>query len=356
MSSVSGNEFVELLSMLKEKMLNNCSRKIREKHPNRCLRLYNDMKKFFYRLKKMDDPIYIRLYRDNLDPIIRFVLLKNEKNTFRTYFRILYHYAKFLILNKKNIFDVDADLLNRYFTVGLGSEYKESNTLALVSKVIRLFYNHYNKNETVNILRRFKFKEKLKFRVDLTDEEYERIYESIDDLRVKLALELIAGSGLRPSEALGIAWGDVDTSKDPWIVHIRYIPNSRYGAKGEGGEGDVPITRRASKLISILRRIYIEKYAVDPMKSDKYSRIINISYQTLDKKFKRAVKKAGIQKRYPLTLHKLRHYFGHRWMRINKDVVKLKNILRHSNINYTLIYTNPTDEEILESFKEVDRE
>ena len=190
----------------------------------------------------------------------------------------------------------------------------------------------------------------------MTDEEYERIYENIDDLRVKLALELIAGSGLRPAEALGIAWGDVDTSSDPWTVHIRYIPNSPYGAKGESGEGHIPITKRASKLIQILRRIYIEKYAIDPMKSDKYSRIINISYRTLDRKFKKAVEKAGVRKRYPLTLHKLRHYFSHRWMGINKDAVKLKNILRHSDMRYTLIYANPTEEEILQSFKKVDRE
>lgn len=353
---MSKGGFVELLSMLKQRMLSNCSKKIRDKHPDRCLRLYNDMKRFFFELKKLDDPIYIKLYKENLDPVIRFVLLKNEKNTFRTYFRILYHYAKFLILNKRNIFQVDPDLLNKYFTVGLKSEYKESNTLALTSKVIRLFYNHYSKNEIVDMLKRFKFKEKLKFKVDLTDEEYEKIYNSIDDLRVKLALELISGSGLRPAEALGIAWGDVDVKSDPWRVHIRYIPNSPYGAKGESGEGCVPITKRASKLIEILRRIYIEKYAIDPMASNKYGRIINISYQTLDRKFKVAIKKAGIKKRYPLTLHKLRHYFSHRWMRINRDVVKLKGILRHSSIDYTLIYANPTEEEILESFREVDRE
>ena len=167
--------------MFKDKMLKYCSGKIRDKYPDKCLRLYNDMKRFFFELKKMDDPIYLRLYKENLDPIIRFALLKNGKNTFRTYFRILYHYARFLILNKRNIFEVDPDLLNKYFSVALKAEYKESNTLVLASKVIKLFYNHYGKKEIVDIVKRFRFKEKLKFKVDLSDEEYEKIYSAIDD-------------------------------------------------------------------------------------------------------------------------------------------------------------------------------
>ena len=35
--------------------------------------------------------------------------------------------------------------------------------------------------------------------------EYKRIFKAADDLRVKLALELIAGGGLKHAEALGIA-------------------------------------------------------------------------------------------------------------------------------------------------------
>ena len=84
----SRSGFIELLSMLKERMLSNCSKKIRDKHPDRCLKLYNDMKRFFFELK-IDDPIYIKLYKENLDPVIRFVLLKNKKNTFRTYFNYI---------------------------------------------------------------------------------------------------------------------------------------------------------------------------------------------------------------------------------------------------------------------------
>jgi len=62
------------------------------------------------------------------------------------------------------------------------------------------------------------------------------------------------------------------------MVHIRYIPNSPYGSKGLSGEGNVPITDRAKKLIMYLRRIYIEKYTADPIVVDKGGRIINISY------------------------------------------------------------------------------
>jgi len=353
---VSTSGFVELLKQLKERLLEYCNHRLKRDNPSRCLILYNDMKNFFYELKNLDDPEYLKLYKENLDPILRFILLKHGRNTFKTYFKILYPYAKYLIRNKIHIFRVNHEVLNRYFIDELKAQYKSENTLHLVNTVLRIFYHQYGRREIVDMLRRIRFKRSLKFKVDLTDEEYEKIFKAADDLRVKLALELIAGSGLRPAEALGITWADVDISNKPWRVHVRYVKNSPYGAKGESGERTVPITTRAAKLINILRGIYARKYVYDPIQNKEYSRIINISYRTLVRKFNKAVEKAGVRKRYPLTLHKLRHYFGHRWMKINKDVVKLKAILGHSKFDYTLVYTNPTEEEIVDSFRNIDRE
>lgn len=307
-------------------------------------------------IRKLDDPMYVRLYVENLIPVMRFVLMKRERNTFKTYFKILWRYVKFLVKEKRGIFDADMAVLNKYFIDELNAEYKEENTLHLHKTVLNTFYNYYGKQDVVANLKKLKFRKVLKFKVDLTDDEYEKIYNAIKDLRIKLCVELIAGSGLRPGEALGITWGDVDTKSDPWMVRIRYIPNSQYGAKGPSGEGKVPITRRARNLIQYLRKIYIEKYAADPMVVDKGSRIINLSYRHAVRLFKRGVEKAGIKKKYPLTLHKLRHYFAHRWRRRVKDIAELKSILRHSNINITMIYTEPTEDEILHDFKRVDRE
>ena len=349
-----GKEFVRLVKEIKERLLKYCSPRLKKISEKYCLRLYNDMKIFFYRIKQEDDPEYRRIYVLNLIPIMQFILMKRERNTFKTYFKILWHYTKFLIRNKIYIYKVDYDVLNSYFS-RLEAEYKSVNTLHLINNILKAFYNQYGKKNIVDMLRKIRFKRRMKFKVDLTDEEYERIYQNTDDYRVKLALELISGSGLRPGEALGIAWGDIDIKSSPWRVHIRYIPNSPYGAKGEGGERKVPITDRAAKLINFLRKIYIEKYVSDPMQVDKYSRIINISYRTLDRKFKKAVKKAGIRKRYPLTLHKLRHYFAHRWMRNIKNITQLKEILGHSNIQYTMVYANPAEEEILNNFKKINR-
>ena len=348
-------EFYSLKDQLRERFLKYCRVKSRGDH-RKCLESYNNLRRFFFELKRMDEPVYVKLYVENLIPVMRYVLLKRERSTFKTYWSILWSYTKFLIRNKVYIFDVDMDVLNKYFTQGVDAERRSENTLLLINNILRSFYNHYNKKDIVEHLRKIKFRKVLRFKVDLTDEEYEKIYHAVSDLRVKLALELIAGSGLRPGEALGITWGDVDTKSEPWMVQIRYIPNSPYGAKGISGEGKVPITERAKKLILYLRRIYIEKYATDPMLVDKGGRIINISYRTLDRYFKKAVRKAGLRKRYPLTLHKLRHYFGHRWMNKVKNVIQLKEVMRHSNINYTLVYANPSEEEIKRSFEEINRE
>jgi site-specific recombinase XerD len=73
----------------------------------------------------------------------------------------------------------------------------------------------------------------------------------------------------------------------------------------------------------------------------------------LRKWFNRYVKEAKISRSYPITMHKLRHFFGHYWTNQKGNIRVLKEVMRHSKIEYTLLYTMPSEEELAEEFKQV---
>ena len=52
-------------------------------------------------------------------------------------------------------------------------------------------------------------------------------------------------------------------------------------------------------------------------------------------------------------MHKLRHFFGHYWMQHKGEIQILKKVLRHSSLDYTLIYSNPSDVETKDEFEKV---
>jgi site-specific recombinase XerC len=62
---------------------------------------------------------------------------------------------------------------------------------------------------------------------------------------------------------------------------------------------------------------------------------------------------AGIHRSYPVTMHKLRHFFGHYWNSQKGNIRILKEVMRYSKIEYTLLYTKPSEEEVTEEFEKV---
>jgi len=85
----------------------------------------------------------------------------------------------------------------------------------------------------------------------------------------------------------------------------------------------------------------------------KGARIVQISYKNMRKWFNRYVKLAGIRRNYAVTPHKLRHFFGHYWAKHDGNITTLQKVMRHSKIDHTLIYTEPSEAEIKEEFEAV---
>jgi len=184
-------------------------------------------------------------------------------------------------------------------------------------------------------------KAEAKFAVDLTLDEVLHLIDVTDQLRFKFAWSLMAFDGLRSSEVLGLHYSDVDTVKK--TIRLFRREGTRYYPKGMKVGQPPKIIPLNDFSLALFKQLSFRRG----------ERIVNISYKNMRKWFNRYVAQADIHKDYPITAHKLRHFFGHFWLRRRGDIRNLQKVLRHSDIKYTLLYTEPSEAEIKEEFEAV---
>ena len=221
-------------------------------------------------------------------------------------------------------------------------EYLAINTGAAYKRYLNMLMNSIGRDDVVDWIQRNtkEIHHEDKFKVDLTLEEILRLIKVTEKPMLKLAWSLMAFDGLRAGECLGLYFSDVD-------VNAKTINLERHK-----GEEYFPKSMKENKKITIpLNEFSLSLFGQIPKKD---RRIIPFSYKTLRKWFNQCVAQAEIRrKEYPITMHKLRHFFGHYWMHHKGEIQILKKVLRHSSLDYTLIYSNPSDVETKEEFAKV---
>ncbi len=186
-------------------------------------------------------------------------------------------------------------------------------------------------------------KKENKFRVDLTLEEILRLIRVTAQLKLKFAWSLMSFDGLRAGEVLGLCYADIDLEDK--VVRLLRRSNERYYPKGM----KVNQQAKAVPLNDLSAELFRQ------LSFKKAERILPISYKTLRKWFNRYVVLAEIKRDYPVTMHKLRHFFAHYWRQNKGDIQVLKEVMRHSDIRYTMLYSEPSDAEIKTEFEKVMR-
>jgi integrase len=184
-------------------------------------------------------------------------------------------------------------------------------------------------------------KKEAKFKVDLKLDEVLKLIEVTDNIKLKLAWSLFSFDGLRAGEVLGLHYGDIDLEKKV-ILLLRREGEKHFpkGMKVNQQPKSIPLNGISAELF---KRLPLSNGIILP-----------ISYKTLRKWFIRYAAQAGIaNKTYPITMHKLRHFFAHYWRQHKGDIQVLKQVMRHSDIRYTMLYSEPTDKEIKSEFENV---
>lgn len=219
------------------------------------------------------------------------------------------------------------------------------NSQATYKKFLKALFRFIGRDDLVEYVKTGlkEVKEEQRFAVDLTLKEIRRLIDVTKRIHFKFAWSLMAFDGLRPGEVLGLHFEDIDLDKRHIVLRRR--EGERYGPKGMKPR-DKPKRIRVNALSLAL-------YKEIPQGR---GRIIPWSYKTMRKWFNRYVREAGITREdYPITMHKLRHFFGHIWVKQKRNIRILKELMRHSKLDYTLLYTEPSDTEIREEFDEFEK-
>ena len=249
--------------------------------------------------------------------------LKIRRNSQRTIKTYTYFNEKFLLFCKKEAQKVQEKDVKDYL------EYLVDKDLS--GDTIRLAYNslkfYYDQILRKDFMERVKIpKRDYKVTVGLTKEEVNKLISGVNNLKHRLLLELIYGSGLRASEAVNVRAKDVLIDEKTVVVKA---------AKG----------RKERK--TILSERFIEDYKKIKNK-DSYlfpGRTGHLSTRSVQQVIKQATKRVGVQKRtYP---HLLRHAFATHLFENNIRTRHIQQLLGHKDKKTTERYIQTQNKEVL---------
>lgn len=149
-------------------------------------------------------------------------------------------------------------------------------------------------------------------------------------LRAGLVLELLWGSGLRLAELVGLDWKDVD------------LPGGQMRVMGKGRkERLVPLTDPAIRALDAWR----EGAASGPVFPGRTGRI---GRRTIERDVKSALDSLGAG--LPDWPHALRHSFATHLLDGGADLVSVKELLGHSDLATTQVYTHVSVERLRKAY------
>ncbi len=261
---------------------------------------------------------------------------KYSNNTILSYHNDLKIYLNFL--KEKSVLKVQEKDVQIF--LNQERQDKNSRTIAHLLTVLNNFYqfllkNQYLSKNPVEYIELPKLKKTLP-----TVLSYKEIESLLDielvtkyDYRNKAMLELLYSSGLRVSELVNLTVYDVQLSEN--IVRII----------GKGGkERIVPIDDYATKYLTIYMNEYRPQLMKKQITNDLFLNNLGkkISRQAMFKIIQQIALKKGIRTHF--SPHTLRHSFATHLLENGADLRSIQELLGHSSISTTQIYTHVSNQ------------
>ena len=251
-------------------------------------------------------------------PLLREVRIRGySRNTAKAYAMYVEEFLEFVDMKPHRVGKSDVDAyLDTLVRRGCGP-----STVNIAISAIKLYYSIFHRRIAVDI-RRPKRKRRL-FQV-LSREEVGRIISVVENKKHRLLLMLIYSGGLRVSEVVRLKVGDVDTERG--LIWVR---------DSKGGKDRYTLL---SKAAGEEYKRYVSSMSPDGYLFPGQKNRGHISTRTVEKVFKAACRKAGIEK--DVSVHGLRHSFATHLLEAGVDIRYIQKLLGHSSLKTTQIYTH----------------
>lgn len=275
------------------------------------------------------------------------IKLKKEDTTVESYIEDIYKYLEYIEKNKHiyNALDIDSNSIINYLSYLDKNNYEKSTIVRKITS-IKLFHKYLNEKYNIPDISTKIDKPRVRRKLPniLTIEEVDNLLNiqlsNAYDFRNKAMLELMYSSGLRVSELVELKIKDIDLDNG-------YVKCFGKGSK----ERIVPIGELA---VDYLKK-YIYEYR-DSMKKGYYTENVflnnhgkKISRQGFFLIIKEISKEKKIEKN--ITPHMLRHSFATHLLNNGADLRTIQEMLGHSSITTTQIYTNVSTDILKENYE-----
>jgi integrase/recombinase XerD len=242
-----------------------------------------------------------------------------SKKTIDTY---VLHNKAFLVYIKKEAQTITEDDIKKYLGYCISEKQSSPRTVALARAALKFYYDEVLKKNIVN-MKTPKIPRKLP--VVLTKEEVKILLHHAQTRKSKLMLMMLYSSGLRVSELVSLKRQDLELEKKTLWVR-----------RGKGGKDRLVIL--SDMLIQELKQFMDKnKIYVFPGRNGM------LTPRNIQKMIKLAALKAGINKK--VSPHTLRHSFATHLLENGTDIRMIQELLGHSNLATTQIYTQVSDEQ-----------
>jgi len=243
-----------------------------------------------------------------------------SSKTIESYFGCLQDYFEF---QKTNLNQINEDKI-REFLLNKQDKNYSPQTINLYLNAIKFFYREVLKiPQKINL----KFaKRSKKLPVVLSREEVKMIIDITNNLKHKMIISLAYGAGLRISEVVNLKIKDVNLEE--LTIHLK-------NAKGKKDRITIFPEKIKNHVKNLVADKNSENYVFESERGGK------LTERTAQKIFENALRKTNIKK--DATFHSLRHSFATHLLENGVDVRYVQELLGHSNIRTTQIYTQVTN-------------
>ena len=289
-------------------------------------------------------------FDESIEEYLSFCMIDKglSKNTYESYKNDLNKYKEYC--NSKNITDpknIKPETIENYLAHLYEKDSDETSTVARKLTAIKNYHSFLEKekitDKNVSIgIKRPKLKKQIvkTLSVEDVDKLLDITLKTPFDYRNKAMLELIYATGLRVSELVNLTLNNIDFTN----CIIRIV--------GKGNkERIIPLGEYSMYYLNMymdVRSSLLKKEVCDALFINNHGK--KITRQGFFKNLKSILKEKGLDE--DVSPHTLRHSFATHLLNSGADLRSIQEMLGHSDISTTRIYTHVSDNKLNSDYKE----